>query len=187
MRSITQVKRAALAAIVAGAAFAAMTLAPAAAQAPPEPPARFVGTVVVDGAPAPAGTTIEARVGATTCGVANVFMLGAEARYTLDAAGAVSQAGCGTDGAQVRFYVGGAAAAQAGTWRNYELNTVNLTVSAATPTATTTVAVTPTPGAPVAGTGMGTGGSPSAWWLVSAAVLGTLGFAGAGWAAVRRS
>lgn len=186
MRSITRLKRITLAAMVVGAAFAAMTIAPAAAQAPPEPPARFVGSVVVDGAPAPAGTTIEARVGATTCGVANVFMLGSEARYTLDAAGAISQPGCGTDGAQVRFYVGGAAA-QTGAWRNYELNTLNLSVSAATPTATSTVVVTPTPGAPVAGTGMGTGSSPSAWWLVSAALLGSLGFAGAGWAAVRRS
>jgi len=168
--------------LVAVLALAMASVGVSLAQSPPNPPARFVGTVTIDGAPAPAGTTIEARIGTATCGVATVFMSGSEARYTLDAPAAQpSAAECGTEGASVSFYVGGKAAGQTGSWRNWELNQLNLTVVAPTP-----VPATPTPRVPVAGNTVGTDYGFSAWWIASLATLAAIGFSGMGWAASRR-
>ena len=120
-------------------AFNATTVS---AESPPNPPSRFVGSVKVDGANAPAGTTIEAKIGTTTCGVASVFAAGGESRYALDspALDPGANPNCGTDGAVVTFYIGGKLAAETGKWANYQLGTVNLTY-------TTPVAATATPGA----------------------------------------
>src|SRR5437867_1788878 len=52
-----------------------------AAQSPPTPPSRFGGTVLVDGVKPPAGTVIEARIGAASCGTASVDVDG---RYTVN-------------------------------------------------------------------------------------------------------
>jgi hypothetical protein len=144
----TFARQLALAAVVALMASMAV-VAVAGAQSPPSPPSRFVGNVTVLGAPAAPGTVIEARIGNTTCGVSTVFMSGAEARYTLDspALDPAQNPACGVDGSTVSFFVGGQKANETGSWANYRLNTVNLTVSAA-PTATPTK----TPAAPVAGT-----------------------------------
>lgn len=173
------------AALLAGSALAADT---AFAQSPPEPPSRFAGSVTIDGQPAPAGTPIEARVGSTSCGVTTVFLQGGQARYVIDVASAATQAGCGTPGAQVTFVVGGQAAPQTGSWRNYELAQLDLALVTATPTATATPppAATPTPRPPVAGTSRAHADAPSAWWIVAMAGLASLGFAGMGWAASRR-
>lgn len=160
------------------------------AQAPPARPARFVGSVTINGAPAPAGTVIEARIGSASCGVTTVFPQGAEARYAFDVqalqpSGALN---CGTDGATVTFVVGGQTAQQTGTWRDYDLNTVNLTVVTPTPTpsvsATPTGTATSTPKPPPTGAGLESDGGSSAWML---AILGAgvLAF-GAGAAAVAR-
>ncbi|GIW17386.1 MAG: hypothetical protein KatS3mg064_0543 [Tepidiforma sp.] len=174
-----------VAALLAGSTFAADT---AFAQSPPEPPSRFAGSVTIDGQPAPAGTPIEARVGNASCGVATVFLQGGQARYVIDVAGAATQAGCGTPGAQVTFVVGGRAAPQTGSWRNYELVQLDLALTSATPTpaATQPPAATPTPRPPVAGTSRAHADAPSAWWIVAMAGLASLGFAGMGWAASRR-
>lgn len=158
------------------------------AQAPPARPARFVGSVTIDGAPAPAGTVIEARIGSASCGVTTVFTQGAEARYAFDVqalqpSGALN---CGTDGATVTFVVGGKLAQQTGTWRDYDLNTVNLTV--VTPTPTPSASASPsgsaTPKPPTTGAGLESDGSSNAWVL---AILGAgvLAF-GVGGAAVAR-
>lgn len=183
-------RHASRAALAAGAAFAAVTLGSGAviAQSPPEPPARFVGTVTLNGQPAPAGTAVEARVGATSCGASTVFVQGGQSRYTIDVAGAASQPGCGTPDAAVTFVVGGVPAAQTGSWRNYELNQLDLTARSAAPTASPAVSptVTATPRPPSAGSGQAVDGGVSGLWLASAALLASLAFVGMGWAAARR-
>ncbi len=115
----------------------------AAAQAPPAPPARFLGTVTVNGAPAATGTTVTAMVGTATCGTTTVATANGEQRYTLDvpALDASLAPGCGTDNATVTFIVGGKTANETGSWKSFQLNQLNLTVSSAasaTPTKTTT-------------------------------------------------
>jgi hypothetical protein len=176
-----------------------------AAQSPPSPPARFVGSVIVDGQPAAAGTVIEARVGSTTCGSDSVFMQGSEARYQVDVA-ALDPAGnpnCGTEGAVVTFYIGGKLADQSGTWRSFDINIVNLTYTTPTPVPSVTVTASPsvtvtgtatTPGTGTTATprppstGMGTeaaaGDGPAVWLFV---LLGTGALAfGVGGATVAR-
>lgn len=157
------------------------------AQSPPNPPSRFVGSVTVDGAPAPAGTVVEARIGASTCGVTTVFMSGGQARYVVDspALDPAAAPNCGTEGSTVSFYVGGRLAAQTAPWRNWELNQVDLTVTApaATPVAPTP---TPTPRVPSLGNTAATDYGFSPLWIASLASLAIIGFAGMGWAAVRR-
>lgn len=178
-----------LAAVLGVALFAmsgALNSATVEAQSPPNPPARFVGSVVVDGQPAAAGTLIEARVGNATCGSAQVFTQGSEARYSVDVSALEPAApNCGVDGSVVTFYVGGREAAETGSWRNYELNTVNLTVVTATPTGTATTP-SATPGAPTTGDTLAQGGS-SANWLFAAIGLGALAFGASGVAVARRS
>jgi len=161
--------------------FALMVQATA-AQSPPSPPSRFVGTVRIDGQNAQPGTVIEARIGNTTCGVTTVFSAGSESRYTVDSP-AIDPAGtpnCGADGSAVNFYVAGKLANETGTWRNYQLNTVNLTVSSAAATPSTPGAgATPTrtPAPPTAGTGTGTGSAnvPLVEVMLVAAALGLAG------------
>lgn len=151
----------------------------AAAQAPPNPPARFAGAVTVNGQPAAAGTSLEARVGTASCGSTTTFVQNGEARYVVDVAGADSaHAGCGTDNAVVTFFVGGVQAAQSGPWLNYQLSQLNLTVGAAsTPTAsaTATATLTTTPVAPATGSGQaGSGDQAAAWLLLPALAAGAL-------------
>src|SRR5512143_2363667 len=101
-----------------------LAVSAASAESPPNPPSRFVGNVTVNGVPATAGTTIEARIGSTTCGTTSVFMSGSEARYVLDspALDPAANPNCGTDGAAVTFYVAGQKANESGSWKNYQLN-----------------------------------------------------------------
>ena len=164
---------------VAALAASTMLATVAFAQSPPTPPSRFVGSVRVDGANAAAGTTIEARIGSTTCGVTTVFTSGSEARYTLDspALEPTQNPNCGVEGSVVTFMVGGRQANETGTWRNYQLNTVNLTVTtAATPAATPTR----TPGPPTAGTTSGAGEGSTAPIMEMLLVASALGLAGVG-------
>jgi hypothetical protein len=152
----------------------------ASADSPPSPPSRFAGTVLVDGKAPAAGTLIEAKIGTATCGVATVFMQGADARYTLDSPALAPDAtpNCGTDGAVVAFYVGGKAATQVGSWRNYDINVLNLTV-------VTPPTVSPTPKSPSTGAGLVTGSGTEAAWLFAAFGLAALAF-GVGGATVAR-
>jgi hypothetical protein len=175
-------------------------LGTALADSPPAPPSRFVGSVTVNGAPAPAGAAITAVIGSTTCGTASVFMSGSEARYTLDSPALDPGAtpNCGTDGATVSFTVNGQRANETGVWHSYQLNTVNLTVTAATATpsatATTTTptggGTTPvasrTPAGPATGSGTADGGSSSASWFAIAAALGIFSLGATGLTLARR-
>lgn len=183
------------AATVAAAIGAAMVVNIAAAQSPPNPPSRFVGTVSVNGQPAAAGTVVEARIGAATCGTTTVFTASGQSRYTLDspALDPTQAPGCGADGSTVTFFVGGQQAGQTGVWRNYQLNTVDLTVGAqvtTTPTTPTTTAVptTPatTPRAPVAGNFAGSEAGNGAPLLEVALVAVALGLGGVAVAARSR-
>ena len=168
-------------------AFNATTVS---AESPPNPPSRFVGNVKIDGANAPAGTTIEAKIGTTTCGVATAFTASGETRYALDspALDPGANPNCGTDGAVVTFYVGGKLANETGKWANYQLGTVNLTVTTVVATTTPGASATPskTPGAPVTGN-TGTSGESTAIWLFAILGMGALAFGVGGVTVARRS
>lgn len=157
------------------------------AESPPSPPARFAGTVTVDGQPVPAGTVIEARIGNAACGVTQTFMQGNQSRYVLDvpALNPGATPNCGVDGATVTFYIGGKRAAETGTWANYQLNELNLTYT--TPTPTAAASPTPTPRAPRTGDTVAAEGGASASWLLAIAGLGILAFGVSGVAVARRS
>jgi hypothetical protein len=169
--------------------------ATALADSPPAPPARFVGSVTVNGAPATAGTAITAVIGSTTCGTTSVFLSGAEARYTVDSPALDPGAtpNCGTDGATVSFTVGGVKANETGVWHSYQLNTVNLTVTTATATVTPSASATPaktataTPKGPTTGSGVDTSNSGTAIWLFVALGLGALAFGVGGVSYARKS
>ncbi len=159
------------------------------AESPPNPPARFAGTVTVDGVKVPAGTVIEARIGSTSCGTTSTFDQGGNANYVVDvpALDPGATPNCGTENAAVSFFVGGQLAQQTGSWLNYQLNVLNLTVVSATATPTGPTA-TPTPGAPDAGNTVETAiesESSAAMLLFVALGLGAVAF-GVGSAAVAR-
>jgi hypothetical protein len=155
----------------------------AAAESPPAPPARFNGTVTIDGAPAPAGTVVEARIGGNACGVTAV----SNNRYQIDVPALEPNdfPNCGTEGAAVTFVVAGHVAQETGSWLNYQLNVLNLTVVTVVDEDTPTP--TATPGPPATGTGAPASGGTSAVWLFAVLGLGAIGFGAAGAAAARRS
>lgn len=75
-----------------------------AAQAPPLPPARFYGAIVVDGAAPAPGTEVRAAINGTLCGQGVVQTIqGLGVGYVVDVLSAEQQAGCGTAGATVTF------------------------------------------------------------------------------------
>lgn len=168
----------------------------ASAESPPSPPSRFAGTVKVDGANVPAGTVIEARIGTTSCGVTTTFNQGGNANYVLDvpALDPGATPNCGTENASVTFIVGGKLANETGSWKNYQLNVLNLTVTSPTPTptggtpgpGTPTAAPTATPKPPPTGNGLA-GNSSTAILLFAALGLGAVAFGVGGAAVARRS
>jgi len=136
--------------------------------ATPNPPARFAGSVTIDGHPAPAGTLVEARVGSSSCGTAATFMDGGVARYVLDVPAADSaHPGCGTDSAAVAFYAGGIRTAESGSWHDYQLNQLNLTVLTGVPTPQPPAPPPPAPGPPNTGTGNALGSPIEPSWLAA--------------------
>jgi hypothetical protein len=161
---------------------------PVEAESPPNPAARFAGSVLVDGVAPPAGTTIEARIGSTTCGVTQTFNT-TESRYVLDspALDPGANPNCGTDGAVVLFFVGGKLANETGSWRNFDLNVVNLTVTTAVASPSASPAgASPTTKPPATGSGYNDD-SGMALWLFAALGLGVVAFGAGGVAAARRS
>jgi hypothetical protein len=203
-----------LAGILLLAASGSLNATDVAAESPPNPPARLVGSVTVDGQPPAPGTLIEARVGSTTCGAGQVFMQGSEARYQVDVAALDPGANpnCGTDNAVVLFYIGGKLAEQSGTWRNFDINIVNLTYTTPTPTPTPSASTTASPSAsasaspsasttpgggggtavatprgPATGTGRAAEGDGSAAWLFVLLGVGVLAFGIGGTTVARRN
>jgi len=139
----------------AGAAFAQ--------GAPPNPPARFAGTVTVDGVAAGAGAAVVASVGGAVCATTAVNAAGT---YVVDVSAA-----CGGAGTTVSFTVDGAAAAETTAWSNSALNVSNLTVT--TPVVEEPAVEEPaveepaaeTPAAPATGSGLATTSSTQAMLL----------------------
>lgn len=151
----------------------------AAADSPPAPPATFTGSVLVDGAAPVAGTVVEARIGSASCGVTTVFLSGSQSRYILEvpALDPDLTPDCGIEGASVSFYVGGRQAQQTGSWLNYQLNQLDLTV----------VTSVDTPVVPPTGSGVVSGGSETSSWLFAAVALGVVALGASGVAVARRS
>ncbi|MGB2883960.1 MAG: hypothetical protein WBC47_00045 [Dehalococcoidia bacterium] len=114
-------------------AVVALLLLPALALAdtPPEPPCRFYGTVIVDGAGVADGTVITAMIGGDQLTAATpaegyststyAIKIGVDTEYT--------------EGATVTFMIGDRAAAQTGTWAKGGNVEVNLTAGQAGPQA----------------------------------------------------
>ncbi len=110
-------------------AVVALLLLPALALAdtPPEPPCRFYGTVIVDGAGVADGTVITAMIGGDQLTAATpaegyststyAIKIGVDTEYT--------------EGATVTFMIGDRAAAQTGTWTKGGNVEVNLTAGQA--------------------------------------------------------
>jgi len=181
--------------MLAGGGLAAVlgvsSFAMAGAESPPNPPARFAGTVTVDGAAPPAGTTIQAKIGNATCGVTTTFNTGTASNYVLDvpALDPGANPNCGTDAASVIFWIGDKQAKETGSWVNSQLNVLNLTY-VTPPTPTPTGSATPTvtvPKPPVTGSApYGTSGSDSTWLFVALG-LGAVVLGAAGATASRRS
>ncbi len=173
------------------------------AQSPPSPPSRFVGTVTVNGAAAKTGAVVTAQVNGNACGSGNVgdASAGGANRYKIDvpAADPAATVQCGKDGDTVSFFVDGVKANETGTWHNYELGQVNLTVtsSTASPTPSATSSGTPsatntstapsvTPNGPNTGSGVAGGGTSAPAWLFALLGMGAVAFGLGGVAAAKR-
>ena len=124
---MTKLRVVVLLAVVALLLFPALALA----DTPPEPPCRFYGTVIVDGAAVADGTVITAMIEGdqlTTATPAEGYStstyaikIGVDTEYT--------------EGATVTFMIGDRAAAQTGTWAKGGNIEVNLTAGQAGPQA----------------------------------------------------
>ena len=135
--------------------------------APPNPPARYAGTVTVDGTAAAAGASVQASVGGAVCATTAVNAAGT---YVVDVSAA-----CGGAGTTVSFSVDGALATETAAWSNSALNVTNLTVTtpveepaAEEPAAEEPAAEEPaaeTPAAPATGSGLATTSSTQAMLL----------------------
>ena len=129
--------------------------------APPNPPARYAGTVTVDGTAAAAGASVQAWVDGAVCATTAVNAAGT---YVVDVSAA-----CGGAGTTVAFSVDGALATETAAWSNSALNVTNLTVT--TPVeepAAEEPAEEPaaeTPAAPATGSGLATTSSTQAMLL----------------------
>tara|TARA_B100000029_G_scaffold515554_1_gene623216 strand:+ start:418 stop:951 length:534 start_codon:yes stop_codon:yes gene_type:complete len=130
--------------------------------APPNPPARYAGTVTVDGTAAAAGASVQAWVGGAVCATTAVNAAGT---YVVDVS-----ASCGGAGTTVAFSVDGALATETAAWSNSALNVTNLTVTTPVeePAAEEPAAEEPaaeTPAAPATGSGLATTSSTQAMLL----------------------
>ena len=134
--------------------------------APPNPPARYAGTVTVDGTAAAAGASVQAWVDGAVCATTAVNAAGT---YVVDVSAA-----CGGAGTTVAFSVDGAMATETAAWSNSALNVTNLTVTTPVeePAAEEPAAEEPaedpaaeTPAAPATGSGLATTSSTQAMLL----------------------
>ena len=130
--------------------------------APPNPPARYAGTVTVDGTAAAAGASVQAWVGGAVCATTAVNAAGT---YVVDVSAA-----CGGAGTTVSFSVDGVAATETAAWSNSALNVSNLTVTTPVeePAAEEPAVEEPaaeTPAAPATGSGLATTSSTQAMLL----------------------
>jgi hypothetical protein len=184
-------------------------------EAQPLPPAKFYGTVTVNGQPAALGSAIRAKVDGNVCGsttVQSIQGVGTNA-YNIDVLHSGQQAGCGDPGDTVTFeWASTPTGAEfvvcgTGSWNNTSFNLLNLscgpgpttappttappttapptTAPPTSPAATTPAATTAAPVAPPP-SGGGPGDSSSFGWLPLALAGAALAGVG-GVLALRRS
>lgn len=103
---------------------------------------RFLGTVMLNGRPAPVGTVIEARIGIILCGSFTVRQKGF---YEMDIANDMVVPGCGTQNNVVKFQVRGVDVRETSLFSRGANTVLNLTAGTA-PTPVPTVAATPSGG-----------------------------------------
>ena len=125
--------------------------------APPNPPARYAGTVTVDGTAAAAGASVQAWVGGAVCATTAVNAAGT---YVVDVS-----ASCGGAGTTVAFSVDGALATETAAWSNSALNVTNLTVTTPVEEPAAEEPAAETPAAPATGSGLATTSSTQAMLL----------------------
>lgn len=122
--------------------------------AQPSIPATYFGTVAVDGEAPPDGTEIRGYVDGIDCtqvdgDFAGSLVADGVAQYSITIVHESQQAGCGGEGREVTFTIGGRAANQSATW---SAGTHRLDLSAgegeAPPLPTVTAAVSSTPESP---------------------------------------
>ena len=125
--------------------------------APPNPPARYAGTVTVDGTAAAAGASVQAWVDGAVCATTAVNAAGT---YVVDVS-----ASCGGAGTTVSFSVDGALATETAAWSNSALNVTNLTVTTPVEEPAAEEPAAETPAAPATGSGLATTSSTQAMLL----------------------
>jgi hypothetical protein len=108
---------------------------------PATPPNRFFGDVIMDGAPAPAGTNVTATIDGNVCGQTTVA---ADSTYVLEVVSSSQTAGCGTEGATVQFIVSGTPVGS-WPWSGGRFSPLDLPIP---PNATPTPIPTPGPAGP---------------------------------------
>jgi hypothetical protein len=147
-------------------------------------PGTYNGTVTVNGAPAPDGTTVTASIGGVTWATDTT----SGGRYVFDVPATLPTTEPCFSGGDIAFACDGAAAAETATW-NSGLHDLNLTCGAAAtatvpvpPPATETVTVVPPTGTAVVPppTGMGSGGAGGGflWWPLALAAAALTAVAG---------
>lgn len=95
------------------------------AEAPPEPPSRFVGQVLIEGVVAPNGSLVVAVLDNKVCASAKTFSANGQSRYVIDI-----PASCSSATGSLSFTVSGLAAHEhVNSWANYQLQQLDLTVT----------------------------------------------------------
>ncbi len=115
--------------------------------AAPPLPATFYGTVKVNGANVPAGTSVDAYIGGISYASKPVQISGADTVYVLDVPGDIPEiAGKegGVEGDAIQFRVGGLVCAQTSVWHQGTQTNLNLTATGTMPTLTPTPPQPPT-------------------------------------------
>lgn len=125
-------------------AFSLSALAGGAVAHAQTPPTRFYGTLSINGAVAPSGTTVTAYVNGNACGSVTTSD---EGRYVLDAISSGTQEGCGNDGDAVTFQIGDGTAEQLGTFGTGNFALLDLSVGGG-PAATSEVPPPPSTDTP---------------------------------------
>ena len=114
------------------------------ASAQPTPPSTFRGTVTSPDGEVAAGLTVEAFVGETNCTDSSIDTFSNSpgvTEYFVTVHNSSTQAGCGGEGAEIRFVIGGQAAVETATRGRRALETLNLTFAPEQRIATVHVAV----------------------------------------------
>lgn len=121
-------------------------------RAQPQAPATYYGTASIDGKPAPEGAEVRGLIDGQDCtqpGARGVVIDGGVAVYVITVMHESQSPGCGADGKQVSFTIGGKQAGQTVAWRQ-GLEEVNLNSGSGKPMALSSALSTPAGGASAA-------------------------------------